>query len=162
MKVAGQTQRVFITPRLVEDSLASAPSAIKLYDRSGEKEFTIGGDEVHFDPGSAAVTILDHKTQKQRKAVTEDLVRFVCLTDCLEHLDFQSTGLISGDVPDVVSDSYRLFIGLQFSAKEEVERLLKDNPPSLLEKDILHEVQNIMLSDAKKNGINSLPEINMP
>ena len=117
MKIEESTQRVFITPQLVQDSLSSCPPVIKLYDRTGEKEFVVGQDEVHFNPGSTAVTILDHKTQEQRKAVTEDVVKFVRLTECMENIDFQSTGIISSDVPDIISDSYRMFIGLMFSAK---------------------------------------------
>lgn len=117
MKIDESTQRVFITPQLVEDSLASTPSLIKMFDRPGEKEFLVGEDEVHFDPGSAAVTILDHKTQAERKADTEDLVKFVRLTEGLDNLHFQSTGIISSDVPGIISDSYRLYIGLQFSTK---------------------------------------------
>ncbi len=120
MRVDEQAQRVYITRQLVENSLSSSPPIIKLYDRTGEKEFIVGEDHVHFDPGSAAITILDHKTSEERKAVSEDLVRFCRLTDCLEHIDFQSTGIVSSDVPDLISDSYRLFIGLQFSAKPVV------------------------------------------
>jgi trimethylamine--corrinoid protein Co-methyltransferase len=117
MKVDDSIQRVYIQPNLVEESLSSTPPTIKLYDRTEEKEYLVGGDEIHFDPGSAAVTILDHNTQKQRKALTDDVVEFVRITDCLEHIHFQSTGLISGDVPDSVADSYRLYLGLMFSSK---------------------------------------------
>jgi trimethylamine--corrinoid protein Co-methyltransferase len=120
MKVDGSSQRAFISSQLVQDSLSSSPSTITLYDRRGEKEFIVGGDHVHFDPGSAAVTLLDHKTQEERRAATEDLVKFIRLTDSLEHMHFQSTGLISSDIPEIVSDSYRLFIGLQFSSKPVV------------------------------------------
>lgn len=117
MKVEEPFQRVYITPNLIQDSLSSSPSSIRFFDRSGEKEFIVGGDSVHFDPGSAAVSILDHNTQEERKALTEDLVNFVRLTDALSHIHFQSTGLISSDVPEIISDSYRLYIALQFSAK---------------------------------------------
>ncbi|MFC2168361.1 trimethylamine methyltransferase family protein [Acidobacteriota bacterium] len=117
MKVDSSTQRVYLTPQLVQDSLATTPSVIKLYDRSGEKEFTVGNDDVHFDPGSAAVSILDHKTQTQRKAKTADVVNFVRVTDRMKNIDFQSTGLISQDVPEVISDAYRVYIGLQNSTK---------------------------------------------
>jgi len=117
MEVDELTQRVHITPQLVEDSLSSTPASIKMYDRDGEKEYSVGGDEVHFDPGSTAVTILDSQTEQERKAVTDDLIRFARLTDCLEHIHFQSTGLISTDIPEAVSDSYRLYIGLQYSKK---------------------------------------------
>jgi trimethylamine--corrinoid protein Co-methyltransferase len=117
MRVDETAQRVFITPQIIEDSLSSTPSVIKLYDRAGEKEYVVGEDEVHFDPGSAAVTILDHKTQEERRAVTDDLIKFIRLTECMQHIHFQSTGLISSDVPDIISDSYRLYIGLLFSKK---------------------------------------------
>ena len=120
MKIDESSQRVYISSQLVEDSLSSSPSMVTLYDRKGEREFLVGGDHVHFNPGSAAVTLFDHTTQKERKPITEDLVKFYRLTECLEQMHFQSTGLISSDVPDMVSDSYRLFIGLQFSSKPVV------------------------------------------
>ncbi len=120
MKVEASTQRVYLTPQLVHDSLATTPAKIKLYDISGEKEFTVGDDNVHFDPGSAAVTILDHKTQAQRKADTSDVVNFVRVTDKMKNIEFQSTGLISQDVPEVISDAYRMYIGLQNSSKPMV------------------------------------------
>jgi len=120
MKVDKKTRRVHLKRRLVEKCLATAPSVVKLYDRSGEREYTVGGDEVHFDPGSAAVTILDHKTGEERKPETRDLVDFCRLTDCLDNIHFQSTGLISSDVPHPVADIYRLYIGLLYSRKPVV------------------------------------------
>ncbi len=120
MKVDHTTQRVHLTPQLVEDSLSSTPDVIRLYDRSGEKEFIVGGDEVHFDPGSAAVTLLDHKTQSQRKAGTADVLNFVRITEAMPNIHFQSTGLISQDVPEIISDAYRMYIGLLYSTKPMV------------------------------------------
>ncbi len=117
MKVDKDYQRVYITPQLVQDSLDSAPETITLYDRTGETAYLVGHDEVHFNPGSAAVNILDHKTQIQRKAETKDVIDFARIIDSMEHYDFQSTGLISMDVPDIISDSYRLYLGLRFSSK---------------------------------------------
>lgn len=120
MKVNESTRRVLITPELVESSLCSAPSVIKVYDIKGNKEYLVGKDEIHFTPGSAAVYLLDSKTNQQRKPSTEDLVKFTRLTECLEHIHFQSTGLISSDVPESVADSYRLLISLQYSSKPVV------------------------------------------
>jgi len=112
--------RVRISRERVLDSVGSAPEVIKLYDRSGDKEYVVGGDEVHFDPGSAAVKILDHAAQRERKAETSDLVRISRLTESCEHLHFQSTALVSSDIPEIIADSYRLFISLQFSSKPVV------------------------------------------
>jgi trimethylamine--corrinoid protein Co-methyltransferase len=117
MKVDKKSHRVHLKRRLVEKCLATAPAVVKLYDRMGEKEYIVGGDEVHFDPGSAAVTILDHKTGEERKPETRDLVDFCRLTECLDNIHFQSTGLISSDVPHPVADIFRLFIGLLYSRK---------------------------------------------
>jgi len=120
MKVDKKTHRVYLKRRLVEKCLATAPAVIKLYDRTGEREYVVGGDEVHFDPGSAAVTILDHKMGEERKPETRDLVAFCRLTECLDNIHFQSTGLISSDVPHPIADIYRLFIGLVYSRKPVV------------------------------------------
>jgi len=117
MNVDGSSQRVHITPHLVEESLSSTPSSIKMYDRDGKEEYVLGGDEVHFDPGSCAVSLLDTETQMERQAVTSDLIRFARLTDCLENFHFQSTGILSKDVSEAIADSYRMYIGLLFSTK---------------------------------------------
>lgn len=117
MKVDTHSQRVRITEALIENSLASTPSSIKMYDRDGEIAYQLGDDDVHFVPGSSTVTIMDSETQQERKAITEDLIRFTHLTDCLEHIHFQSTGIISADVTENVADTYRLYIGLLFSRK---------------------------------------------
>jgi trimethylamine--corrinoid protein Co-methyltransferase len=120
MRVSEADERVFITPDLVHTSLKSTPPVVKMYDRSGEKEYVVGGDEVHFDPGSAAVKVLDHSTRLVRKPETQDLVEFARLTEELPHIHFQSTGIISDDVPEILKDSYRLYIGLQFCGKPVV------------------------------------------
>ncbi len=120
MKVDEDAERIFITPRLVEESLKSTPPVVKMFDRSGEKEFVVGGDEVHFDPGSSAVKVLDPSTRAERRPETPDLVRFCRLTEELPYIHFQSTAITSGDVPEVIADSYRLYIGLQYCRKPVV------------------------------------------
>ncbi len=116
-RVDKSSQRVFIPRNLVEEALKLAPSKIKVFDRKGEKYFLIGGDNVHFDPGSAALNIFDYETGEQRKPVTSDLIRFSRLTDKLENIYFQSTGIVSSDVPEEMADFYRLFIALQYCRK---------------------------------------------
>jgi len=120
MAVDKSSRRVRITPRLVEDCLAATPPHFTLFDRSGEKACHVGGDVIHFNPGSAAVTILDPKMQAKRKPITRDLINFARLTDSLPHIHFQSTALISADVPEDVADAYRLLVGLQYCSKPVV------------------------------------------
>ncbi len=119
-KVKKDSQRVYIPNSLVKQCLDKAPKVVHLYDREGQKAFVLGGDEVHFNPGSAAISILDSETQVLRPPKTLDLVKLTRLTDLLPHLDFQSTALVASDVPQEIADSYRLYIALQFSSKPVV------------------------------------------
>lgn len=125
MKVDRRTRRVFITPQLAEKCLASTPSTIMLYDRDVRRSYKVGGDTVHFDPGSAAVKILDYEDQVERRPVTEDVVSYIRISDSLDNLHLQSTGLVSGDVPDIIADSYRLYLGLLFSSKPVITGTFK-------------------------------------
>jgi trimethylamine--corrinoid protein Co-methyltransferase len=114
------THRLHIPRRIIEQALATVPHEITIFDCSGSTSFVLGGDHVHFDPGSAALRMFDHTLQVEREALTSDVIRFVRLTQRLENFHFQSTGLISTDVPKEVSDAYRLFLGLQFCSKPVV------------------------------------------
>ena len=116
----GPSGRILLPRGLVESSLATAPATILMFDCSGERSYAIGGEEVHFDPGSAALRLFEHQTQTEREARTSDVVAFVRLVDELEHFHFQSTGLISSDVPEQAADAYRLFLSLLWGSKPVV------------------------------------------
>ena len=119
-KVDFSSKIVKISRALVEKAIASAPSKIIMYDIDEKNSYIIGGDNVHFNPGSTAITIFDHGTQSQRKPLTQDLIKFSRLTQKLENFHFQSTALISSDVPEEIADCYRLYITLQFCSKPVV------------------------------------------
>ncbi len=106
-----------IPEAIARRALETAPSAFWLYDLEGQPAVHYGGDDVQFDPGSAAITILDGETQRQRAPVTEDFVKFVKLVEMLPQLDAQSTALICADVPEEIGDLYRLYIALHFIRK---------------------------------------------
>jgi len=73
--------RAFLKEEMVQNCLKSAPSTVKLYDREGELSATLEADNVYFNPGSAALYILDYLSGRMRKPVTTDLVRLTKLTD---------------------------------------------------------------------------------
>ena len=54
--------RVRFPRDVVERAIASAPKAFWLYDRDGNPHADIGGDRVHFVPGSSGLKILDHRS----------------------------------------------------------------------------------------------------
>jgi trimethylamine--corrinoid protein Co-methyltransferase len=119
-RVEASSKKAYLSRQLVEKALASAPPQMTMYDVAGTKSFLLGNNDVHFDPGSAALTIFDHRIKSQRPAITGDLVRFARLTDRLENFHFQSTGIVSSDVPVGMADCYRLFIALRCCSKPVV------------------------------------------
>lgn len=112
--------RVCIPPHLVIRALATAPGRIRIFNRLGDCVMDLGGDRVHFNPGSAALRIYDFQEGRARTPVTADLIAFSKLTDALPNFAAQSTGVIPGDVPEDIADRFRVFVALQYSVKPVV------------------------------------------
>ena len=112
-----ENQRVKIPQDMVKKALKTAPSSIPLYDREGNFVIDLEGENICFDPGSAALNVLDPDTNEIRTAVTKDFVDFTKVVDQLEHIHAQSTAIICSDVPKEIGDRYRLLITLLFSNK---------------------------------------------
>ena len=113
-------RRVKIPPDLIKKSLKTAPSSIPIYDRDGNLVTKLEGDNICFDPGSAALNVLDPETNEIRSAVSKDFVDFTKVVDQLEHIHAQSTAIICSDVPEEIGDRYRLLISLIYSNKPVV------------------------------------------
>ena len=105
---------------LVRKCLASAPRDFYLYNRRGEKAVHYGGDDVHFDPGSCCVQMLDPETLEARPSETRDLVRIVQVAENLPQFAAQSTAVVCNDAPSMIGDLYRLLVVLQHSDKPVV------------------------------------------
>jgi trimethylamine--corrinoid protein Co-methyltransferase len=116
-RVDFDTQIAYIPEKVVRQALETRPSEFYLYNLDGEQVVHYGGDSVQFDPGSAAITVLDSKTQEQRQPLTEDFVKFVKLVETIPQLDAQSTAMICVDVPEEIGDLYRLYLALNFMRK---------------------------------------------
>ncbi len=109
-----------IPAELTQKALKTAPSSFYLYDAEGEAVVHYGDDDVHFNPGSAAIHILDYGSKRARKPLTVDFVKFIKLTEMLPQLDAQSTALIPSDVPESMADLYRLYLVLRYARKPVV------------------------------------------
>jgi len=106
-----------IPRRLVQRALESVPQEFFLHDRSGAPVVHYGGDDVHFDPGSSCLNILDAETQQPRPSMSADLVRLVQVTEMLPQYAAQSTAMVCNDVPSEIGDWYRLLLVLWYSEK---------------------------------------------
>ena len=83
-------------------STRSGPNVIS--ETTGQPAVHYGGDDVHFDPGSAAIEIIDHGAKQSRRPVTADCVRFLKLADGLPALDAVATSIVCADVPQEIAD----------------------------------------------------------
>ncbi len=110
-------RRAFLPEALVWRCVRSAPATVQVFDRTGEECLRLEGLNTHFDPGSAALKVLDRRSGEARLARTEDLALFSRLTDALPHLAAQSTAIVPSDVPEAIADRYRLFLALLNSTK---------------------------------------------
>jgi len=123
LREAGVTVRdgvAHIPEPLARRLLDLAPRGFSLYDRSGKPAVRYGGDNVHFDPGSSCLNILDSETQQPRPAMSADLIRMVQVAEMLPQFAAQSTAMVCNDVPQDIGDWYRLLLVLWYSEKPVV------------------------------------------
>ena len=74
--------------------LELVPREFCLYDRLGKPAVHYGEDDVHFDPGSSCLNILDPETQQPRPAISADLIRLVQVAEMLPQFAAQSTAMV--------------------------------------------------------------------
>ncbi len=109
--------RLRIPETSVRAALATVPSHVLLYDRDGAPAIDLGGLQVHFDPGSAAIHVLDATAQRRRAAKTADVIDLVRLVDGLPNYSAQSTAVVPGDIPPEIGDRFRLYLALRHGRK---------------------------------------------
>ncbi|HET7168055.1 MAG TPA: trimethylamine methyltransferase family protein [Candidatus Limnocylindrales bacterium] len=114
-------QRILFPRDVVERAIATAPSSFWLYDRDGNPHADIGGDRVHFVPGSSGLKWLDHRTGEVRLATSTDFVEYVRLGDGLPHIPYLATAFsTNADIEPQVSDAWRLYMILTNTRKPVV------------------------------------------
>ncbi len=116
-RVDAKNRKFHIPRSVMEKALEAAPGEIRLYDREGSLSATLSGVKVHFDPGSAAIRILDFETGEQLEPVIRDLPKLAGLVEGLPNFALQSTALVPGDTPKEISDSIRLYAALKHCSK---------------------------------------------
>jgi trimethylamine--corrinoid protein Co-methyltransferase len=119
-RVDEASARAWFPDALVDRAVETAPSSFKMFDSLGAETHDFKDHNVYFTPGSAALNVLDSETGAIRRPTTADYVRYAKLVGSLEHIASQSTAFIPADVPEGISDSYRLFLGLLYCEKPVV------------------------------------------
>lgn len=140
-------RRLRLPERAVRAALDSVPQGFVLHDRAGAPVADLSGTRVHFDPGSAALNLLEYeppaggsgaqprsgesprgpsagihsrRSPARRPALARDLENLARLVDGLPHYACQSTALTAADVPEPLADRYRLHVALKHGRKPVV------------------------------------------
>jgi trimethylamine---corrinoid protein Co-methyltransferase len=105
--------RILFPVDVVEQAISDAPRSFTLFDRDGLPHADLGGDRVHFVPGSSGLKVLDHRSGEVRLATTADFVDYIRLGDGLEHIAYLATAFsTNADIEPQVSDAWRLHLAL--------------------------------------------------
>ena len=113
--------RVLFPREIVDRAIESAPSSFTLFDRDGLPHADLGGDRVHFVPGSSGLKVVDHRTGETRLATSTDFVEYVRLADGLPNIAYLATAFsTNNDIEAQVSDAWRLYMCLTGSRKPVV------------------------------------------
>jgi trimethylamine--corrinoid protein Co-methyltransferase len=121
LKTDDSGQRVFFPADVVDKAIENAPKSFTLFDRDGEPYTEIGGNNVHFVPGSSGLKILDHRSGETRLSNSTDFIEYCRICDGLEHIAYLATAFSTNqDIEPQVSDAWRLYMTLTSSKKPVV------------------------------------------
>lgn len=106
-----------IPGQLVEKAIMSAPEEVKLYDREGNLAAVLSGKNVYFDPGSCAISVMESDGRTVRSSQSHDMIKISKVNDAMENIRMQSSAVTLYDVPEIIGDSFRLYLLLKNSPK---------------------------------------------
>ncbi|MEO0916983.1 MAG: trimethylamine methyltransferase family protein, partial [Pseudomonadota bacterium] len=92
--------RVVFPRALVEDAVSQAAQRFVFHGRDEARSIEVGGQQVYFGTGGAAVQTLDLETQVYRPSTLRDLHQFARLQDTLANVSWFTRCCIATDVPD--------------------------------------------------------------
>jgi len=129
LREAGQTvkgQRAYLSEEVVRSAAESAPEQITLRGRNDQR-LTLGGDAIHFDPGSSALYFLDGQSGARRVPTMMDCAHLGWITEHCKYVEIQATAIVPADVPREIADRLRLYAALCNSSKPVITgTFLKD------------------------------------
>ncbi len=117
-----ETQMVRLTPELLDESLATLPKNLKLYDREGLKAAPFDRGSCFMGAGTP-VNVLDLESGVRRPATRQDVRQLVTLQDALPMIDIVRPTVTATD-QGTASDLVEIAELLSFTSKPVVHRVL--------------------------------------
>lgn len=118
----------------VEDTINTACREFVFYGRDPKYDIEIGGRNVYFGTGGAAVQTLDIDTQSYRAATLNDLYDFTRLADALANVSWFTRCCVATDMTDIhdldINTAYALLkgttkpVGTSFTLASSVEPVM--------------------------------------
>jgi trimethylamine--corrinoid protein Co-methyltransferase len=128
---AGQ---VLFSPTLVEEAIARAPKRFTLHGRDEDRSIEVGGAEVYFGTGGAAVQTLDMDSGVYRPSTLQDLHDFTRMQDTLANVSWFTRCCVATDLADPldldVNTAYALIknttkpVGTSFTLAEYIDPII--------------------------------------
>jgi trimethylamine--corrinoid protein Co-methyltransferase len=126
--------RLCFSPVMVEDIIDGACKSFVFHGRDPQYSFEVGGDQVYFGTGGAAVQTLDLDSHIYRPSTLEDLYGFTRLADTLPNISWFTRCCVATDLPDIfeldVNTAYCLMrgpqkpVGTNFTIGEHVDPIV--------------------------------------
>ena len=115
-KVDRSSSMVKMPSGVVQKAIDSTPEIFSLYGRDTSYEIKMGKD-VYFGPGGFAVFAEDLETGQRRRALRQDLIEHLQVSDALPGCEFNHVNVFPSDVPGKTSDLYLWADALVYQTK---------------------------------------------
>jgi trimethylamine---corrinoid protein Co-methyltransferase len=116
-KVDRATSMVKMPQEVVHKAIETTPSSFMLYGRDPSFQLNLGGGEVYFGPGGFAVFAEDLDTGVRRRAVREDFIAHLRLSDALPTCEFNHVNVNPSDIPPENADLFMWADALIYQTK---------------------------------------------
>ncbi|MCC6221910.1 MAG: trimethylamine methyltransferase family protein [Thermoleophilia bacterium] len=121
---------VRIPREVVESAIASAPSEIVVYDRSGHEALFLGEKNVHFGLGITGIYFLDPETGEERDFTLEDFAVSCRVADALPNTDMIGTPGVLRATPEIPQEivNHHEFAAMVANTTKPLAVLVENGP----------------------------------
>ena len=116
-KVDRATSMVKMPRHVVQKAVETTPSSFPLYGRDISFKLDLGGEDVYFGPGGFAVFAEDLDTGIRRRALRQDYINHLRLSDALPTCEFNHVNVNPSDIPPEDADLFMWADALIYQTK---------------------------------------------
>lgn len=99
--------RAYISRKLVDDAVKTAPKSVQVYSRDGSPGIVLEEGKSWFGTGSDCPFIMDSRTGERRQSTKKDVAETALVCDALNNIEFVMSLCIVQDVPALRSDVHQ-------------------------------------------------------